>query len=201
MDNDIQIRCSPRPVVFDSFDFSLVGPFKYPVACNVIPFLLNIFPYPSEDVSVIDPRGLQQCREIVYAEMAVRTAMALSASWRVFAQDLLARKGRISAASAICIAADVTVGMTDVVPVFLVEGIIRDQTEGVSPKRNAVLHRQAYAFEEERVLQPAKMFQMTVFSQRKVQIPHAQREMLGKSINGGCVNGGSRQSGIRIREC
>lgn len=69
--------------------------------------------------------------------------------------------------------------MANVVPVFFVERIIRDQTKGVSPEYYAVLHRQAYAFQKERVLQPTKVFQVIVFPERKVQVPHTEWEMLG----------------------
>lgn len=85
MDDDVQIRRSPCPIFFDSLDVSFMRPFKYPVARNMIPLLLNILPNAPDDIPVVDSCSLQQRRKIVNAEVAIRTAVTFSTSWRVFA--------------------------------------------------------------------------------------------------------------------
>jgi hypothetical protein len=57
------------------------------------------------------------------------------------------------------------------------------QFEGFSPEDDALLHVQADAFQEERVLQSALVLEMAVLAQFTVQVLHAEREVRAQTIN------------------
>ena len=58
--------------------------------------------------------------------MAVGAAVGFACAGGVFGEDFLAGKRGVAAASADGIAADVAVGVADVVAVFFVEGVVCD---------------------------------------------------------------------------
>lgn len=198
MYDSVQLRSRPAAVLFDSLQLSFVGPIEHAVASDVVSLPLYVLLHASQKVPIVDACCLQERQEIVQAEVPVGTAMALARAGRMFCQDLLTREWRVAPAPTDGISANISMCMADVVPVFLVEGLIRDELEGVSPKDEAFLQRKADALEEERVLQSTKVFQMTVLAQVEVQVAHAQREVLRQEINRARVKVGSRESAVGV---
>lgn len=90
--------------------------------------------------------------------------------------------------------------MADVIAVFFVERVVGDEFKGLPPEDQAILHSQAKALEKERVLKAAKVFQMTVFPQRHVEITHTEWEMLRQMIDRGGTDWGARKRGIGVCE-
>ncbi len=74
--------------------------------------------------------------------------------------------------------------MPDVVFVFLGEGLVGDELERLAPEDQCFFEGEADAFEEEGVLQPTVVFEMTVFAQGGVQVPHAEGEVYGEGVDG-----------------
>ena len=58
--------------------------------------------------------------------------------------------------------------MPYIVSIFLVESVVCNELERLTPEDEAVLQRQSNAFEEERILQTAKVFQVTVLSESQM---------------------------------
>lgn len=130
--------------------------------------LLLVLPDAVEHRPVVYADLLQQGRQVLEVEMTVWAPVGLAGAGRVLREDLLAAKGRIARAPAVGVAADVAVNVPDVVPVFLVEGVVRDLVEGRAPEQQTLLQREAHTLEEERVLQPPKVFEVRVPPQRPV---------------------------------
>ena len=86
-----------------------------------------------------------------------------TAGW-MLSQDFLAGKGRVSSSSASCVTTNVAIGMPDIVPVFLIEGVIRNKLEGLTPENKTVLQCQPNTFEEQGVLQSPEMLEMAVLA-------------------------------------
>ncbi len=79
--------------------------------------------------------------------------------------------------------------MSHIIAILFVESIVSDQLESLPPEDETILQAQPDALEEKCVLQPAVVLQMAVFAQRHVKITHAEREMMGKGVDGGGVDG------------
>ena len=84
--------------------------------------------------------------------------MGLSWSWRMLGENLLTRVRRVSTASPIVSATDVSVGVTDVVSIFFVESIVGDELERLPPENETILERQADTLQEQCILQTAEVF-------------------------------------------
>lgn len=69
--------------------------------------------------------------------------------------------------------------MADVVAVFFVEGVVRNQSKRLPPEDETVLHRQTKSLEEQGVLKAAEVLEMTVFPKGHVEIAHTERKVLG----------------------
>jgi hypothetical protein len=110
--------------------------------------------------------------------MAVRAAMGLSGPWWMLCEDLLTRIRRVAFSSAIGIASNITVGVTDVVSVLLVELVVCDLLESTPPEDQAIFEGQANALQEQGVLQSTEVLQVRVRTQLRMQVFHAEREML-----------------------
>ena len=115
--------------------------------------------------------------------MAIWTAVRLPNTRIRVVEDLLARVGRISSASAIDITSHITIGVSDIVLVSGVELVVCEALEGLAPENNTLLEREPYSLQEQCVLKSTKMFQMVVLAQGHMQAPHAKREMLGKRVD------------------
>ena len=183
MHDGIQLRGSPRPILLHPLQLGFVGPLKDPVARDVKSLLRHVFFDAEEDVSVVHTRGLEQTCQVFHAEMSVRAAVTLPRARRMLGQDLLARECRVPPAATVRVSSNIPVRVTDVVAVFFVEGIVGDEFEGLPPEDQAIFHCQSQAFEEKRVLQAAKMLEVIILSERRVEVPHAEWEMLRQCIN------------------
>lgn len=91
--------------------------------------------------------------------------MRLPAPRGVFGQDLLAAEGGVPSAPADRVAADVPVRVPDVVPVFLVEGVVGHELERLAPEDQAVVEAEPDALQEEGVLQTAVVFEVRIPSE------------------------------------
>ena len=198
MHDNIQIRRAPAPILPHPLQLPLMRPLKHSVARNMIPFLLHILFDAPQHLPIVHPRRLQQRREVVDAEMPVRTAMALATSRRMLRQDFLARKGRISAAPPQRVATHVAVRVAHVVAVLFVEGVVGDEAEGAAPEEQAVLKGETQALEEERVLQAAEVLQVAVGAKGGMQVAHTEGEVLREGINGGSGDGRAGEGGVCI---
>ena len=128
-DDRVQVGSAPGTIFFSLRDFYLVRPIKYTIAGNVKPLLLYILPYTIQYIAIIDTGCLEQCSEIFHTKMAVGTTVRLSASWRMFGQDLLAGKRRITPASPDCVSPHIAVGMPHVVAIIFIEGVVSNELE------------------------------------------------------------------------
>ena len=194
MDNHIELARRPTTIILDPLNIPFMRPFEDAIARNMVSLLLDILPDAAEHIPIVDARGLQQAGEVVEAEMAVRTAVRLARARRVLGQDLLAGEGRVAAPSPRGVPAHIPVRVPDVVPVFFVELVVRVVLEALSPEQDAVVQRQADAFQEEGVLQPAEMLQVAVLAQRHVQVAHAGGEVRGEGVDAGGGDGRPERS-------
>lgn len=160
MDNGIQIVVAPTAFILYFFDFLLVTPFENSIACYVVSLLDNIFLDCPEHITVVDTYSLEKRKKVVWGKCAVRTAVRLSRSRKRFRQKFLARVGSVTAATTVCIATYVAVGVTDVVLVFFLELLVCYQLEAAPPEHQTLVQAQAYSFQEESVLQTTIMLEM-----------------------------------------
>lgn len=77
------------------------------------------------------------------------------------------------------VASNISICVSHVIPILLVESIVCDQLERLPPKDETILQAQPDALEEKCVLQPAVVLQMAIFAQRHVKITHAERKIMG----------------------
>lgn len=118
----------------------------------------------------------------------------------VFRKYFLARERTIPLPPPTRIATHIAISMTDIIPILLIEFLIHNQSKTPPPKPETLLQTQAYALQKQRILQPAEMFQMRVFSEGHVQILHAEGEMLGEGVNGGGGYGGAGEERVGVAE-
>ncbi len=177
MDNGVQIRDAPTLLLGPCYVL-LVCPLEDTIAGNVETLLLHILLHHAQNVPVVNAGGLEQSGEILNTEMPIGTSMGFAAPGRVFGQDTLTGKWGVSSPPPDAVTTDIPIRIPDVIPIFFVERVVRDELEGLPPKDETILQGQPYSFEEERVLQAAKMFQMAVLAQCHVEIAHAKGKML-----------------------
>jgi len=115
---------------------------------------------------------------------------------RVLRQDLVAREGRVAAAAAVPVAADVAVGVPDVVPVLLVEDVVGDGAEAAAPVLQRVFEGEAQAFEEERVLQARVVLEVVGGREGVGEPRHAEREGGGEGGDRGGGYGAGGEGGV-----
>lgn len=82
-----------------------------------------------------------------------------------------------------------------IVPVLFVELVFSRVGEAGAPEDETFFDRKTNAFEEERVLQPAKMFEMFLGAEGAVEVEHAGGEVLGEGVDGGGGDGGAGERG------
>ena len=90
--------------------------------------------------------------------------MTFTTSRGVLREDFLAGERGVASSTAVGVATDVAVSVTDVVSVILLKGIVGHITEALAPKNEAFIHGEADAFEEESILETSVMFQMVIFT-------------------------------------
>ncbi len=100
--------------------------------------------------------------------MPVWASVCLAWTRGVLGQYLLTGEGRVAAPATVRVTADITVRVPHIVPVFLVESVVRDLVKCGTPKDQALLQVQTEPFEEECVLQSTVMLEMRVSTQRPV---------------------------------
>jgi hypothetical protein len=110
-------------------------------------FLLVLLDSP-QYLLVLDTDGLQQTRHVLDREVAVRTPMALARAGGVLGQDLLAAEGAVAVAPPIAVPSHIAIRVADIIPILLVECIVRDLAEALSPEDQAFFEIQTDAFEE-----------------------------------------------------
>ena len=154
-------------------------PIARQVILEAVPVLFNAL----EHRPIGDTIALQKTHQVLHAEMAVRAAVRLARPRRVLGQDLLAAEGTVPPAPPVRIATHVAVHVPDVVSVFLVEGVIGDLVEALSPEEETLLHVQADTLEEETVLEPAKMFEVGVPPEGAVEMRHAHGKVLRECVD------------------
>lgn len=198
MYNSVQLCSGPTAIFLNLLDFTLVRPFEHAVAGYVISLLFHVFLDPTQDIPIVDSRRLQQSREIVEAEVTIGASVTFTRTRWMFRQNLLARVRRVASAAPDGISPHITIYMAHIVSILLVESIIGDQLEGLSPEDKTILQRKPNTLEKEGVLQSTKMLQVTVLAESQMQVPHAQREVLGQSIDGGRVYLSSGKSTVGI---
>lgn len=142
----------PPPLILGPPDLLLMAPLEHAITRDVESRRGHIIPDAPEDVSIVDPGRLQQGRQVIDAEMPVGTTVALARTRLMLGEDLLAGEGRVAASAPVGVAADVAVGVPDVVPILLVEGVVGDQLEAGPPEQKAFFQVQPERFQEQRVL-------------------------------------------------
>ena len=90
----------------------------------------------------------------------------------------MTRVREVSTTTAIDNTAHITISVADVVLVSGVELVIRKPLERLTPKENALLEGETDAFQEERILESTKVFQVVVLSQVHMQTAHTEGEMV-----------------------
>lgn len=154
-----------------------------PIASHVIPASISILLDTLNHRPIRNPHTLQQRRKIIHIKVPIRTPMRLPRTRSMFCQDLLATIRAIPATPTIRITTDITVAMTHVVPILLVESIVRNLAEPAAPKDQTLLEIQPDALEEQRVLQTAVVLEVGVAAKAAVQVGHAGGEVLGEVVD------------------
>lgn len=123
--------------------------------------------------------------------------MRLSSARRMLSQNLLTTERAVASTSPIRIAAYITINVTYVVPVLLVERVVINFMEALSPEDKTFLEVQTDALQEQAVLQTAKMLEMSIAAEGAVQVRHARWEVLRQVVDvGGCDLGAIGGSGV-----
>ena len=140
MNNDIEIGGGPVSALLALLNFVSVSMFKDTVAGDMVPLSANVLGNTSQDIPVHDAGALEQRREVVRTEVSIWAAVAFATTRRVLSQYFLTRKGRITPATPIGVAPNITIRMPDVVAVLFVECVIGDFVKRLSPEDDAVFH-------------------------------------------------------------
>lgn len=104
--------------------------------------------------------------------------MTLARCGKGFCEKLLAGKGCVASSSTVAIATHISVGVADVVFVFLAEFLVCDQAERATPELYAVFQGHSHAFEEQRVLKAPVVFEVGSFFEGGLEVGHAEGEVL-----------------------
>jgi hypothetical protein len=70
--------------------------------------------------------------------MTIRTSVSLARTGRMLSEDLLATERAVSSTTAVGISTDITIGVSDIVLVLLVEGVVCHSVEALSPEHQAL---------------------------------------------------------------
>jgi hypothetical protein len=165
---------------------------QLPIASKMVLHLLFVLLNPSENIVILDPYRCQQIGQVLYGEMPIWTAVRLARSRRMFCQDLLAAERAIPVSSPIGITAHIPVCVTYVISVHLVEVVVRDRIESLSPEGEAFFQIESDTFQEESVLQPSIVLQFGIAAERAVQVLHAERKGWRERVDVACGDVGPR---------
>lgn len=105
-----------------------MGVLEDPVAGDVVPGLAvtDVVADVAEQGAIVDADALEEPDQVVGAVGTVRAAVGLASAGWCFRQQFLARVWRVAASAAVGVAADIAVGVADVVLVFGFEFLWRD---------------------------------------------------------------------------
>lgn len=90
MDDCIQVRLTPRAILFHPLDVCLVRPLKHSVASNVISLFFHIFSHTAQEIFIVDTCRLKQCGKVVNGEMSVWASVGLASAGGTFRENSLA---------------------------------------------------------------------------------------------------------------
>lgn len=159
------------------------GDRNVPITSHVKLLLFLVLLHTLQHAPVADAHGLHQGRQVLQVKVPVRAPMRLPRPRRVLCQDLLAAERAVPAAASVGVAADVSVRVSHVVPVVLVELVVHDLAERLPPERETLLQVQPDALEEQGVLQAPKVFEMRIAAERPMQMRHAGGEVLREAVD------------------
>ena len=173
MHNRVQFCGTPDALIFDLLDLRLVCPLKDSVASDVVSLLLNIFLDSSKQVTIMDTCCLEHARQIVNTEVSIGASMGFASSWWMLGQDLLTRVRRVATTTAVGVSSNIAINMAHVIPVLLIEGIVCDLIEGLTPEHQAIFQVKTDTLQEEGILQSSEMLKMAILSESSVKMLHA----------------------------
>lgn len=173
-----------RPLGLDLVQLAPMTPLKHAIARDVKPLPLHILPNALEDLAIPHAHTLEQPDEAVLAVGAIGAPVVLAGAGEGLGEEFLARVGRVTSAAAVRVAADVAVGVPDIVAVFLVEGVVGDELEAVAPEEEAFVEAEPDALEEEGVLEAGEVFEVVVPAELDVEVAHAEGEMGCEGVDG-----------------
>lgn len=121
MQNRIQIRRAPQAFVLDFLQPLLIRRLEHLVTRDVVALLADIVAHFFENRLVCHARALEQRNQIVRVEGAVGASVSLTWPGKCFGKQFLAAEWCIAAPTFVAVAADVAVGVADVVDVVFLE--------------------------------------------------------------------------------
>jgi len=121
MKKRIQLGRRPEIFILNLLNLPLMRVLENAVTRDMVALLLNVVPDLIQRLALIDARALQHLDQVIGGEGAVRAAMALARAGEGLSEEFLARVRGVAAAAAVSVAADVAVGVADVVDVFFFE--------------------------------------------------------------------------------
>lgn len=116
-----------------------------PVARHVVLLPVPVLLDPLQHPLVRDPHPLQQPRQVVHVKVPIRAPVRLPRPRRVLREDFLAAVRAIPPAPPIRIAAHIPVRVPHIIPVLLVERIVRNLPEPRPPEDEALLQAEPHA--------------------------------------------------------
>ena len=109
--------------------------------------------------------------------------MCVTRTRRMLHEDLLTAKRTVSAPAPVRIAANITVHVSDVVLVLLVELVVRHLSKGCPPEEEGLVEGKPDTLQEQGVLQTAVVLEMGVTPQGPVEVSHAGGKVLGEVVD------------------
>ena len=94
-----------------------------------------------EHITILHTSPLQQRHKVFGIEVTIWTAVRLPRPGMAVRKDFLAAERRIAVSTAVRVSSNITVRVTHIVTVFLVECIIGDLAEACTPEVKAVFER------------------------------------------------------------
>lgn len=125
---NIYIKCTRRGGGGEDGDGNL------PITRHVKLLVILIFLDASQNRWIRNAHGLQQCCQVLKVEMPVWASVGLARAGWVLRQNLLAGVGRVATPTTVRVPADIAIYVSYIVPVFLVESVVRDLVECTAPE-------------------------------------------------------------------
>jgi hypothetical protein len=100
------------------FEFRLMRTLKHPITSNMIPHPPHIFLDPPKQLPIVHTHTLKQPHKVIRRIRAIRTSVIQARRRQRLGEKFLAGIGSVATTAFIGVAADVAVGVADVVEVF-----------------------------------------------------------------------------------